>query len=329
MEGSSYRRARATARRIALLASAAVAGAGLGAGCGDSAEPSGPTVTQRVTREFGHKLVAGEDAAPLEGRRTVLGVLREHADVKTSSGGSAVSSIAGLKADWEDADEDGDESTWALIVNGVEADLQPSKYRLYPGDVVQWDLRDWYVTLDVRATVGAFPQTFTRGVFGKRFPVTVECAQPASPACSRVERTLRDAGVAIDGSRPAGSLPQKGEPRRARVLVGPWKSWRNRPWPSRIDAGPRYSGVFARFSPGAEELRLLDWNAHKVGAVGAGSGLVAAIRPSEEDLLWLVTGVDEQGVERAAEALDRRTLRDAFAVVVTADGVQKLPLEPR
>ncbi len=140
---------------------------------------------------------------------------------------------------------------------------------------------------------------------------------------------MRDAGVAIDGSRPRGGLPQSGEPQRARVLVGPWKSWRKRAWPSRIDAGPRYSGVFARFSPGAGELRLLDWNGHRVGAVGSGTGLVAAIRPTEEDLLWLVTGVDEQGVARAANALNARQLRDAFAVAVTDDGVQKLPLTPR
>jgi hypothetical protein len=329
MEGSSHGRGRAAARRMTLLALAGLSVAGLGAGCGDSAEPSGPTATQRVTREFGHELVSAEDRAPLEDRATVLRLLREDHEVKTSAGGLAVSSIRGLKADWEDEDGDGDESTWALIVNGIEADEQPSKYRLYPGDVVQWDLRDWYVTLDVRATVGAFPQTFTRGVFGKRFPVTVECARPKAPSCTRVKETLRDAGVAIDGSSPAGGRPPRGQPRRARVLVGPWKSWRKRAWPSRIDAGPRYSGIFARFSPDARELRLLDWNGHRAGVVGPGSGLVGAIRPTEEDLLWLVTGVDEQGVERAANALNARDLRDAFAVVVTEDGVEKLPLAPR
>lgn len=327
MEGSSYARCQAVARRLTLLALAAIAGTG--AGCDDSAEPSGPAVTQRVTREFGRELVGAEDRAPLERRATVLRVLKAHEEVRTSAGGVAVSSIDGLKADWEGETEDDDETTWALNVNGVEADEWPSKYRLYPGDVVQWDLRDWYVTLDVRATVGAFPQTFTRGVFGKRLRVSVECAQPASSACGRVEGALRDAGVAIDGSRPAGGSPPKGQPQRARVLVGPWKSLRERKWAWAIDAGPRYSGVFARFSPGAGELRLLDWNAHKVEAVGAGTGLVGAMRPTEEDLLWVVTGVDELGVERAAAALNPRDLRDAFAVVVTGEGVEKLPLVPR
>lgn len=328
MEGSSYGSGRAEARRLVLAGFVALAVAGLG-GCGDSAEPSGPTVTQRVTRDFGRELVGAEDSAPLADHGTVLRLLREYEDVKTSPGGRAVSSIDGLKADWERKSEDDEESTWALNVNGIEADEEPGKYKLYPGDVVQWDLRYWYVTLDVRATVGAFPQTFTRGVFGRRFPVTVECARPASAPCTRVKETLRDAGVSTDGSRPSGGRPPRYQPQQARVLVGEWKHWRKRDWPHNIDAGPRYSGVFARFSPGADELRLQDWYAHRSRTEGAGTGLVAAMRPTEEDLLWVVTGVDELGVERAAKALNSRDLRDAFAVAVTDEGVVKLPLAPR
>jgi hypothetical protein len=325
MEGSSYERTRATLRRLAPLALAAIAL--LATGCGDSAEPSGPTVSLHVTRDFGHDVVGAEDAAPLEGHRRAQRLLGEHEDIKTDSG--VVRTIDGLTADWEGDAEGENQSTWALLVNGVEADLSAREYPLYPGDLVQFDLRYWYVTLDVRATVGAFPQTFTRGVFGKRFPVSVECSAPSSAACTRVKGALRDAGVPIDGSQPAGGVPSRGQPRRARVLVGPWKHWRKRAWPSRIDAGPRYSGVFARFSPGASELRLHDWYAHPKQALGAGTGLVAAMRPTEEDLLWLVTGVDDEGVERAAEALNPRDLRDAFAVAVTDEGVVRLPLKPR
>jgi hypothetical protein len=75
-------------------------------------------------------------------------------------------------------------------------------------------------------------------------------------------------------------------------------------------------------------MRLLDWNTRVVRNVGAGAGLVAAIQPTEEDLVWLVTGIDNAGVDRAARALNSRDLRDAFAVAVTADGVEKLPLPP-
>lgn len=328
MEESSYGEGRVRARRLVSVALMALMLAGLGAGCGDSAEPSGPTVTQRVTRDFGYEVVGVEQDAPLAGHETALRLLRDYEEVETSFKGAGVESIDGLEAVWEPKPPSDDESTWALNVNGIETDEIPPKYKLYPGDLVQWDLRDWYVTLDVRATVGAFPETFTRGAYGKRFPVRVECA-PASPGpCAKVEGALRDAGVRIDGSQPPGGPPQRYEVQRATVLVGPWNHWRERTWPGRIDRGPRYSGIFARFSPDVDELRLLDWNAHRVRTVGAGTGLVAAHRPTEADLQWFVTGVDERGVERAADALTSPKLRDSFAVALTDEGVVKLPLAP-
>jgi hypothetical protein len=319
MLGSPYRSRCAVPCRVILLVFATLAVLSA-VGCGDSAEPSGPTVTQRITREFGRELIAAENAAPLKGHGTVLKLLREYERPRMTTIGREVESINGLNLeDW----------TWALNVNGIEADEQPGDYELYPGDVVQWDHRYWYVTLDVRATVGAFPDTFTRGAFGKRFPVTVECARPSASACREVEDALRDAGVAPDGSAPPGGLPPAWMPQRARVLVGPWRHWRGRAWPRRIDAGPGYSGVFARFSPAATELRFQNWLGHRQRTSGAGTGLVAAMRPTEQDLLWIVTGVDEVGVARAAKAFNRRDLRDAFAVAVTEEGVVKLPLPPR
>lgn len=313
-----------TGRWAALLCGCAAA---LG-GCGGSEAGSGdgPVATLHVTRDFGREPLVAENRASLPSRPTVLRLLRDHAEVETGFGGRGIEAIDGLRRTDE---EDGDETTWALNVNGVEADVPPPDYSVYTGDVVQLDLRDWYVTLDVRATVGAFPETFTRGVFGKRFPVTVRCEKPASWACRHVERLLQRAGVPVDGSgRPRGELPPAGNPQRAEVLVGTWKRWRSNEWARWIDRGARYSGVFARFAPDARSLRLLDWNAHRVRTEGSGTGLVAAQRPTEEDLQWVITGVDDEGVERAARALGSAELRDAFAAAVTADGVQRLPLRP-
>lgn len=295
-------------------------------GCGDgAADPQGPAATLRVTRDFGRELLASNDSAALGKRTTMLQLLREHHEVGTTSSGGTIEAIDGRRR--VDALYPR-ETIWAANVNGVETDVLANDYRLYDGDVVQLDLRHWYVTLDVRATVGAFPETFTRGVFGRRFPTTVRCERPASAACRHVKRLLHRAGVKTDGTRPPGKPPPPLTPRRAQVLVGTWRHWRDGEWPQRIDRGARYSGVFARFAPDARSMRLLDWNNHRVRSVGAGSGLVAAMRPTEEDLMWLVTGVDDAGVERAAQALDSPGLRDAFGAAVTADGVEKLPLVP-
>jgi hypothetical protein len=302
--------------------------AGLSAACdNDASRPDGPTVTQRVTRDFGRELLEAEDDVPLEGAGTVMRLLRRYEEVTTTSANRYVASIDGIRMRYT---ADGDASViWELNVNGIEADVLPADYRLHPGDVVQWDLRDWEVDLDVRATVGSFPETFTRGVFGRRFPVRVICARPTARSCRRVKDELRRVGVAPDGSLPPGRRPALGDIRHARVLVGAWKHWRDRPRPGRLATGPGDSGVFARFARAGDELHLLDWNGRAVRSIGPGSGLVGAILPTDERLLWLVTGVDNAGVERAARAFNPDDLRDAFAIAATVDGVERLPLEPR
>ena len=299
------------------------------AGCG-AAESSDPEVTLRLTRDFGRTLLA-EETLPLEGHRTALRLLRESHDVDVSEHGS-VEAIDGLRAR-RATRPGGDDRTWALNLNGIEDDLGARDLPLSPGSVVQFDYRDWYVTLDVRATVGAFPQPFTGGMLGARFPTTVHCAPGYDRACREVRQALRDAGVDPDGAKPRprvlpGARRFPGTTRQADVLVGTWSHWRGRRWPRQVDRGARYSGVFARFGPDAKSLRLLDWDDNVAGRLGPGAGLVAAMRPTAYDLVWFVTGTDREGVRLAAEAVEPDALRDAFSVAVTADGVQKLPLPP-
>jgi hypothetical protein len=205
-------------------------------------------------------------------------------------------------------------------------------------DVVQVDLGDLDGYYDVRASVGAFPQPFTGGLVGARFPVKVECAPTYERACRSVRLALRAAGVDDSGQPPPQrrlsarvrrDRVQQPIVKRARILVGPWTRWRHRRWPHLVDRGPGYSGVFAQPRPSSRSMRLLDWNGNVSRALGPGAGLVAAMCPAESEIQWLVTGVDRKGVERASRSLDADTLRDAFAVAVTDNGIQKLPLPPK
>lgn len=285
--------------------------------CGEESEgeTSGPKVTQRVTRDFGHELLAADDRVPLPEPPKAMRLLRDHVDVDTASKGELVQGIEGLEQEPETR-----RTFWQWYVNGIETDPLPSEYKLYPNDVVQWDLRYWRTTrYDVRATVGAFPEFFTNGFQGERIPTRVLCDDNSSFACRRVKRVLRAA-------RPQGESEPPSTVLHARVLVGTWDHWRGRPWTKFVDTGPTDSGIFARFSPDGEELRLLDSNGRAVRSERGDAGLVAAIRPTEVDFMWFVTGLNEKGVELAARALDSDRLRDAYALVVTPDGDQKVPV---
>ncbi len=111
-----------------------------------------------------------------------------------------------------------------------------------------------------------------------------------------------------------------------RVLVGRWRALRQSV--SELEDGPQASGVFARFAEDGRSLELLDAAGEPARTVEPGTepGSWRRVRPREDQLAWVVTGLDEGGVEAAAAALDARALRDAFAVAASDAGVEKLPL---
>lgn len=111
-----------------------------------------------------------------------------------------------------------------------------------------------------------------------------------------------------------------------RVVVAPWRRAKLVRAVAALDGEPRESGVFARFREGGDTLELLDGGGRAAREAPPGTGLVAALAPEEGTTIWLVTGVDERGVEAGARALDERVLRDAYAVAATPSGAEELPL---
>ena len=305
-------------RLPALLAVVAFAVAPAGCGFGAGEEQSGDGVSLRVTRDFGQDLLSSARAGKVREDQTAMRLLRANNDVETRFGGGFVQGIDGLAGGGA-----GDTRDWFYYVNGIEADRGAGEYELEPGDVVQWDYRDWRETMDVRAIVGAFPEPFLHGLEGKRFPVRVECEDAESGACRAVKDELIDAGVPATGS----SLGASGTQNVIRVVVATWDSARVLPTAAVLESGPRESGVFARFTGEEGDVELLDPAGEVARTGGPDTGIVAAVRPTEKELVWLVTGGGEQSVDEAAKAFNADSLRDAFAVAVEGGTVSPLPLE--
>jgi hypothetical protein len=310
-------------RRVhALLAAvlvAALAPAAAGCGFGEGEERAGGGAILRVTRDFGHRELGSVQLDKVREGQTVMRMLRSDFDVKTRFGGRFVQSIDGLAGQGA-----GGQVDWFYWVNGVEADKGAAEWELSPGDRIQWDRRDWTAAMRVPAIVGAYPEPFTSGLGGKRRPVRVECEDVQAPACTEARARLKRAGVPTSGA----SLGAPGTEEVTRLVVARWPRARGVRGASGLEDGPESSGVFARFSADGETLELLDEHGDAVRRVrrGDGVGLVLALQPRADELVWIVTGLDEQGLEAGVRALDEGKLRDAFAVAATGQRVEKLPL---
>jgi hypothetical protein len=296
-----------------LLGALAVAGCGLGPG------PAPSAVQLLVSRDFGARVLQLKRAPRVAGQETVMSLLIRNDQVATRYSGGFVQSVDGLAG----GREAGAPVDWFYYVNGVEATKGAAATTVHPGDHIWWDRHDWSQTEDVPAVVGSFPEPFLNGLEGHRVPVRVECEALAGRACRAVLDRLRAAGVPAAASAPSSNAG----PGTLRVLVGVWRRVGADPVAHTIANGPRASGVYATFAPGGRSLTVLDQDGHAVRVFAGGAGLVAATREGSEGApVWVVTGTDEAGVERAAGAFDEATLRERFAVAATAAGTLPAPV---
>ena len=303
-------------RRLALALVAVLALAGCGVGPGKKLSGGGAQLD--ITRDFGQQQLYTTSVPEIRKDQTVMRLLESKRKVKLRYGGKFVDGIEGLNSTTS-----GGHSDWFYFVNGIEASVGAADRTLSPGDVVQWDYRNWDATMRVPAIVGAYPEPFLRGSGGKRLPVRIECASPGDAACNEVESRLSELGV------PAASsvLGSSAGPKTLRVVVGPWSKLRSLSGAiGSLKGPPSGSGVFARFSADGRSLELLDQQGHPVRSAPPGSGLVAATASEGSQPVWVITGLNDAGVQAAANALDKTTLRNAFAVAVTPAGNVRLPV---
>jgi len=286
------------ARTLALALGAGLALAAL-AGCGGGADSGPEEMAVTVTRDFGALSLAelrDERIAPPPG---LARILQRYPQARARA---------------------------SLFVNGILADEPPARLRVHDGDRVWLDQHGPTVAPAIGAVVGSFPEPFAHGAGGKRLPVRVECDQPRSGPCAAVAEKLVALGVVAGRS----ALSRSAADDTLRVLVGPWKRLRGNDFEAdRVDAGPRESGVFARFDASGERLDVLDVSGRPVRTLGAATGLVAAIALPERRPVWFVTGTDAAGVRAAARAFDESVLADRFALAISDDLPVAVPLPRR
>ena len=299
-------------RRLAVLLAACAVLAGCGFGEGE-AQDGGAEV--RVTRDFGREQLSSSRVETVRDDQTVMRLLQDRHDVETRFGGKFVAEIDGVAA--------GGGRDWLYFVNGIWADEGAADREVHAGDVVQWDHHDWSATQNIPAIVGAYPEPFRNGSEGDRLPIRLECADTESQACKDVKEELTSVGGRVSSSQLAAA----GGEELVRVIVGRWDQIREVRTPATIEEGPSSSGVFARFDHDEQQRALLDDRGERVRDAPAGTGLVAATALERQAVVWMITGLDDVGVQAAAAALDERTLRNAFALAATPDGPVKLPLE--
>lgn len=297
----------------ALIAAAVVALAVAGCG-GAAAGEAGKSANVSVTKDFGSAGIGSASEKHIPGGETVTSLLQRSFNTVTGPR-KTVQSIDGHTG------QPG-RSRWYFYVNGIQSPKHPGRMTVSAGDQVWWDLHDSTAARLVPAVVGSYPQPFTGGIAGRRFPTVLDCAGNVTKACNVVGDSLNKAGVKVAFQQFGGG---SGSDSLA-VVVGTWKDLRGVIAAELIGSGPGSSGVYAQFvGPDGQVLELDNGQGSVVRTLRGGAGLIAATeQPTLNQPTWLITGTDVAGVEAAAKALTPAKLRDHFALAV--DGTRDFPV---
>jgi Domain of unknown function (DUF4430) len=306
--------------RSALLPVAVLAAAALLSGCGLGGGPGTKDASVVVTGDFGSRAYGGAVEKRVPGAETAMSMLERHFKVTTRYGGGFVESIAGRSGSSSHRD-------WFYYVNGIEATKGAAATAVHAGDRIWWDLHDWTATDSVPAVVGSYPEPFTSGIGGRKFPTLLNCASGAQTACDDVGTALHKYGVkAADQILGTGSGSDS-----LAVVVGTWNQVKDVIAAQLIASGPRDSGVYAHFvGSSGQALELDSPKGDVVRTLHGSAGLIAATGDASlGQPTWFVTGTDPAGVMAAAKAFTAAKLERHFAVAVDGSSVIPVPIAPR
>jgi len=286
----------------------------------------GPSAGIIVTRDFSGPAILTETIAITEDT-TALDGLQTVANVETKYGGGFVSSIEGISSQYEGANKTKED--WFFYINGISLSTGAGSYILQDGDSEHWDYHDWSFRQFIPAIIGDFPEPFVHGIRGVVHPTVVAYQSGWEEAARQIADRLRGLGVPDVTCRSFDELSAGDKESSNLVLVGtsdfaPVEEL-NEPW-NRL-------GFFCHFEDGA--LVVFDSAGKLVNGYGAGTGLIQATQSiwnpngigAGENVVWLVSGLDESGVKAAVDILINHpdAYKYACAAVVIEGETLRLP----
>jgi hypothetical protein len=287
---------------------------------------AGPSVRVIVTRGFSEPAILVETVTINEDT-TALDALQMVARVETKYGGGFVSSIEGISSKYQGAEKEKED--WLFYINGISLGTGAASYLLQDGDSQHWDYHDWSFRQFIPAIIGDFPEPFLHGLRGVVYPTAIAYQSGWEEEARLIADRLEELGVPQVTSRGFSELGAEDKEASNLVLVGtsdfePIQEL-NEHW-NRL-------GFFAHLENGV--LMVFDSAGELVNEYGAGTGFIQATQSiwnpkgvgAGENVVWVVSGLDESGVRAAVDILINHPndYEYACAVVVTKGEALRVP----
>ena len=292
----------------------------------DSPAETGITVSIVITTNFGETALV-EQAVTVEENTSALDVLPQVTSIETKYGGGFVSSLAGLSSRYGGTGSQ--QEDWFFYINGMAVNTGAGSYLLFPGDVEHWDYHDWSFRQFTPAIIGDFPEPFLHGHGSQIYPTLVVYQDGREEAARRIADRLAELGVNDVSLRRPDELTTDEQESSNLILLGDAEfaliKELNEPW-DRL-------GFYAHFEDG--RLAVYDGTGQPATDYDTGAGLIQATQNiwnpkgvgACENVVWMVTGLDENGISAAVDAIvgSEHEFKHACAVVTAGGKISRVP----
>jgi len=286
------------------------------------------TIAVRVvaTQNFGQELVFDERLEVMP-NTSAMAALMQVAEVETAYGGGFVNGINGVRSGYTGREKT--KTDWFFYVNGIQSNVGALDYKLHDGDIQHWDLHDWSFRHFIPAIVDGLPAALQHGFGGKVSPTLIVCQNDMKEAARKLEGQLSNLEVNDIGIRSFGELAGSEKESSNLILVG----LPDNNLISELNQNWKRLGFFGYFDSG--NLIVISSDGEVTGKYGAGAGLIQATQNpwnpkgigACENVVWLVSGIDEAGLGNALDALINHLneFQYASALVVVDGEIIKVP----
>ena len=291
---------------------------------GDVETDGSPKIELIVTRDFGNEELFRESIS-LEKYWTVFDAMDAAVEIATDHGGGFISGINGL----ESYSEGTKRLDWFYYVNGICADVGPLDYDLVEGDVIWWDYHEWESMDATNSTViGSYPEPFVHGYRGKTAAITIMSSDENSGLAAGLKDALLEEGV--ESVEITGIDNEMMEDREGPIIViGQWGDLAGYEYLNKLNEAYERNGTYVYYRD--QGLDLLDQGSSKVRTLkdGAGSIISHGDGLGDDCPLWIISGTDINGLEKAIEVVVEggENIDSSYSAAVEGGQIIKLPIE--
>ena len=278
-----------------------------------------------VTRNFGNQLMLDE-LVMVDRGATAMDALMQVADVETAYGGGFVNAINDVRSGYTGGITSKED--WFISINGITSNTGALDYSLHPGDTEHWDFHDWSFHQFVPAIIGDFPEPFLHGYGGVVYPTVIAYQDGWEGDAERIADRLGELGVEDVATTNIGELPAATKESSNIVLLGT----PDYPLIAEINLVWNRLGLYIHSQ---DSLKLFGPKGELTAEYGAGTGFIQATQslwnPKGigvcENVVWVVSGTDEAGVESAVDTIINRhhDFKYACAVVIASGEIVRVP----